>query len=380
MTIFTEEYCKVFGKTLPALPAQEHIKMMKTVFPGLCHQDILDLPWQDILPKTTRNVLYQNLLNSLEEISKEIGSDSSYYDEIYLRTKKVFSFLKPAKINGVRLKAHLLNEQNARFLSGWHPNRSGFVDVPEYSLCDTLTGRMKVKSGPNLLLLPKDLRNILTSRHGENGSIFFLDFVSLEPRVALVLNPTTPPIGHLPLDIYSHALKKLKLSTEISRQTIKQIILPQLYGQSKSIIVSNLEKNKIRQPEEIVEMINDFFGVDAIKKKIVEDYDLTGKKYIRTHYGRHVVPEESSQYAFLNYYIQSSSVDIALLGFLNILERLEKIPGSLDLISPIFFLHDAMVLDVHKKLEHLIPKMLLLGSRDIKGLEEQVFFMSESKT
>lgn len=379
MTVFTEEYCKVFGKTKPVFPGQEHIKMMKTVFPNLSQDEILDLPWQDILPKTTRNILYQNLTNSLESISNEIGEDSSYYDQVYLKTKRVFSFLRPAKLNGVRLKTYLLDETNAKFLAGWTTDKSGYAQVPEYSLCDTLTGRMKIKSGPNFLLLPRELRNIITSRHGENGSIYYLDFVSLEPRTALCLNPTNPPIGHLPQDIYSHALKKLKLSTEISRQTIKQIILPQLYGQAKSIIISNLEKNKVRQPEEIVEMINDFFGIDDLKQKIVSEYEATGKAYIRTYFGRHVVPEESSQYAFLNYYIQSTSVDIALLGFLKILEKLEKIPGSLDLISPIFFLHDAMVIDVHKKLEHLIPKLLLLGSRDIQGLESQIFHMSESK-
>jgi len=240
---------------------------------------------------------------------------------------------------------------------------------------------MKIKSGPNILLLPKKLRDIVTSRFGKNGNIWYLDYVSLEPRVALAIkqilmaSEKTP----LPMDIYALALKTLKLSNEISRETIKQIVLSQLYGQSKSTIIETLEKYNVRDPDEVVEMVNDFFGIDTLRQFILQGYQKTSGTFLRTFYGRHLTPEDGKPHALLNYYVQSTAVDIALLGFAKILEKLSETKKAFDIIVPIFILHDALILDVHKDVEHLIPKLCILNSVGVKEIQEQTFWMTGKK-
>jgi hypothetical protein len=158
-----------------------------------------------------------------------------------------------------------MEEDASAHLTNWNADKYGFLPVPKYVLDETVTGRMKIKSGPNILLLPKKYRDILTSRFGSNGSIWYLDFTSLEPRVALSVKSyigNHSLIGSVPLiqlldlrtddplpkDVYSLALKTLKLSSEVSRDDIKQIVLSQLYGQSKSktwFILSTYEKTTL---------------------------------------------------------------------------------------------------------------------------------------
>lgn len=383
---------KVYGKHLPDTIPEHYKKMMRTVLPHTSGS----LPWESILPTDIYRQAKTQHDNQVSGALEEIGTDIDYYKEIYSKTNSVFDYLQPAKINFVKHKMHSVNPENRQHLLNWTPDKYGFLPVPTYSLNESVTGRMKIKSGPNILLLPKKFRDIITSRFGEKGSIWYLDFTSLEPRVALslksyILNSLLigyPPLMEIlkyeitepvPKDVYSYALKTLKMSKDISRDNIKQIVLSQLYGQSKSLTVEALEKHNIRDPDEVVEMVNDFFGIDDLRQFVSQGYVKTDCRHLRTFYCRHLTPEDGKPHALLNYYIQSTAVDVALLGFKKILEKLASIPNSLEVIAPIFLLHDALILDVHNDVEHLIPKLCSLGSKDIPGFANQVFWMSGNK-
>lgn len=80
----------------------------------------------------------------------------------------------------------------------------------------------------------------------------------------------------------------------------------------------------------------------------------------------------------MNHYVQSTAVDVAMLGFLNILEYVEEL-GKQEDIVPIFILHDALILDIHKNSFSLINGLCKLGSIDIKQLESTPFYMSVDK-
>lgn len=390
----TEEIFKVFGKKIPDFIPEKYKKAISCVLPQNNKEKI---PWNYVIPDEIFFELNSKYNEQEQKLLSEIGQDIEYYNKIYSETKKVFSFLKPAKINAVKYKLYSFNEENKKHLNLWKPDKYGFLPVPEYSLCESVTGRMKIKSGPNILLLPKKFRDIISSRFGNNGSIWYLDFVSLEPRIALTIKhyisssslligsvPLTEllnfsVIDPLPKDIYSLALKFLKITNEISRDTLKIIVLSQLYGQSKSHTIETLEKYKIRNPDEIVEMVNDFFGINLLRQFVEESFLKTSGKFLRTFYGRHLSSDDGKPHALLNYYIQSTAVDVALLGFFNILNRLKDIFGALDLIVPIFVLHDAIILDVHKNIEHIIPKLCAIGSKDIPGFKNQPFWMTGNK-
>ncbi len=395
------EFCKVYGKEPFAVP-EEFSCMMKQVLPYGYSKEI---PWNLILSEVHFKRLKEKEKEHKEQILKEVGQDKIYFDKIYSETKKVFTYLQPAKVNGIRYKIEKMSNEHSVFLDNFKVDSKGFLEVPKYSICDTVTGRQKITNGPNVLLLPKKLRNIFSSRFGNEGSIWYLDFTSLEPRVLLStkqLLESNPPllIGDLPLafslrnsgsinasnikilpnDIYSDALKEMKLSSEITRDLLKQIILPQLYGQAKSATIETLEKQDIRRPDEVVEMVNEYFGIDFVKSKIFEAFEKADGRFVRTYYGRHVIPGDNKPHVLLNYFIQSTAVDVALLGFKQILERLKTIPKEKgEMIVPLFILHDALFLDINKSVEHLIPKLCKLGSTNIFGFEHQNFHLTGTK-
>jgi len=388
-----EEICKVYGKTFPVLAPSHFQKMMSQVVP---HSSGNVVPWHNVMPLSAYQVAKETQELFLTKIMGEINIDIDYYNLVYSKTRTIFNYLKPAKIDFVKHKVHCLHQENKSHLTNWTADKYGYLPVPEYSLCESVTGRMKIKSGPNILLLPKKFRDIIVSRFGKEGSIWYLDFTSLEPRVALsvksyissglligsvphikLLDLTSPE--PLPKDIYSLALKTLKLSTEVSRETIKQIVLSQLYGQAKSLTIETLEKYNVRGPDEVVDMVNDFFGIDTLRQFILQGYQKTSGTFLRTFYGRHLTPEDGKPHALLNYYVQSTAVDVALLGFQKILQKLSETPGAFEVIVPIFLLHDGLILDVHKDVEHLIPKLCSLGAKDIPGFKNQIFWMSGNK-
>jgi len=420
-----KEICKVFAKPYPELVPEKYYLALTTC--GV--MDFDNISWNKALGTKVYNALTETQEKKFEEIILDIGSDIDYYMQVYKKTMSVFDHLQPAKVDLIQYKV-LMNSDSVSndskiILEKWKPDGQGFLPLPTYNLSSSVTGRMKIVSGPNALLLPKDLRKILKSRHGKEGSLWYLDFVSLEPRVALAIHKFLSSVGMLgdvpkqgaqtglvsnsisnvslsivgyppqlselleykgnslisplPEDVYQDALKYLKLSSEIDRSMLKQIVLPQIYGQSKHNTIETMEKKNIRKPEEVVDMVNEFFGIDDLRQYVARDLQNNDCKYLRTFYGKHISPDDSRPYTLLNYYIQSLAVDVALLGFKSILDRVAKVPNASSLICPIFFIHDAMVLDVHSSMDHHLNSLMNLGSKNIPGFPEHKFHMSATK-
>lgn len=389
-----EEICKIYGKTIPRLVPVEYERMMSQIVP----QRFMDrIPWKHVMPDDKYRTALTAQQAEQDKILLDIGQDIDYL-EIYSKTKSVFNYLQPAKVDMIRHKLYSLSDDSKQYVEMFKPDKLGYLSVPKYSLCDTVTGRMKVAEGPNVLLLPRKMRDLIQSRFGKDGSIWYLDYTSLEPRVVLsvkdyvsndvligdlplsnLLEIPHEKIAPLPQDIYAYSLKKMKLSAEINRDTLKQIVLPQLYGQAKSVTIDALDAQGVREPDEVVDMVNEFFGIDFMRQYVFQEFSKTGYRHLRTFYHRHVVPSESMAHALLNYYVQASAVDVALLGFEKICRKLAETPAANKVIIPIFVLHDALILDVHNSVEHLIPKLCMLGSKDIPGFAGQRFWMSGSK-
>lgn len=389
-----EEICKVYGRQAPKLVPVEYERMMSQIVPARFANRI---PWKYVMPDNKYREALAKQQDQQDQILLEIGQDIDYL-EIYSKTKGVFEYLQPAKVDMIRHKLYSLNDETKQYVEGFKPDKFGFLPVPKYNLSDTVTGRMKVTEGPNILLLPKKMRDLIQSRFGKEGSIWYLDYTSLEPRVVLsvkdyvsndvligdlplekLLEIPQEKITPLPKDIYAYSLKKMKLSAEINRDTLKQIVLPQIYGQAKSATIDALDAQGVRDPDEVVDMVNEFFGIDFMRQYVLQEFSKTGYKHLRTFYHRHVVPADSMAHALLNYYAQASAVDIALLGFEKICRKLAETPAANKVIIPIFVLHDALILDVHNSVEHLIPKLCMLGSKDIPGFRGQQFWMSGNK-
>lgn len=390
-----EEIMKIFGKTMPDVIPEEYYSMMKEVAPDLNRNNI---PWNMVLTTSLFEKLVEQKETNENHLLMEIGEDLNYIEEIYSKTSEVFNFLEPIKVDRIKYKFYTMETSAQSLLEGFQPNKDGFISPPKYNIFNTTTGRMKIVEGANILLLPKKYRNMFQSRFGKDGSLWVLDFVSLEPRVAMCIKNyifSECIIGHPPLsdlmklsiepnqafpeDIYTFALKKLKLSSDIDRQALKQIILPQLYGQAKSLTIDSLESRNIRRPDEVVEMVNDFFGIEKIKDYVVSQYEKHNCKFIKNFYGRHITPPSGMTHALLNYYIQSTAVDVSLLGFHKIISKISSSKDISDLIKPVYILHDAIILDVHRSIEHVMPKICKLGGTDLPGFINQQFWISAKR-
>jgi hypothetical protein len=239
---------------------------------------------------------------------------NSIEDDPYLPTllsgRKILSRLEPSSID-VSEYRRLKEEGNHPQADTFEPDEHGFSKRIRYSH-DTSTGRLKVSEGPKILSLPKGDRKIIKSRW-EGGQVFMIDFVSLEPRVMLLLTRDDAP-----RDIYEAMREELNLP-DATRAKLKLATISTLYG-SKS------------QDPSLVVAVNKFFRVSEVGRRHLSGEDVCNL------YGRRLNPEEAN--LRLSHFVQSTAVDVALMGFEKIFSEL---PGG---CIPSFLIHDALLVDV----------------------------------
>lgn len=246
-------------------------------------------------------IFVKQIQQSLVEIEK-----SPYFQELP-ETRKVLTRLSSAKIDTKKLE-ELLKTSDIASLKSFQPNVFGFATPVKYTSA-TSTGRLTVVNGPKILTLSQENRNILKSRE-PTGKIYIIDYISLEPRVALLLNR-----DEAPLDIYQEMGKMTSL--DIPRSKLKISTISTLYGSG------HVEK-KIRQ------QVQKYFQLDDIYQKYLY------KEQVSNLFGRPLSPKED--YQKISHFIQSTAVDIALRGF-------EKLCQKMPNMIPLFVIHDALVVD-----------------------------------
>jgi len=378
---------KLYGLDLPTWPPKQYTEMIGTMLGDKNRETFRQVPWSLVMP---RKKYYEELLKFAYQFEEALRDHSTeYYREVYLRIRHgCLDYMVPSYIDE-KLLTKFKKEAPPSQLellekftpSHYYGSEHKMSFSPIYSTVETRTGRLKVLDGPNILHLKKEYRAMIKSTFGDEGKIWYLDYASLEPRILLSLNTTTSLIGsvpqrsasNLPLDIYEKTLADLGLAGKVPRNVAKTAILSALYGQSEENTIKQLS-DYVEQPEDFVKSINDYFGIDALKQKLSEDLLKRNGKYITNYYGRPVVCDDTKPYALLNYYVQSTAVDVALLGFFAILQRLDK-HELLDLVRPIYLLHDALILDVHNEVGHIIPKLEKLGSTGIMKFKHVDFFL-----
>jgi hypothetical protein len=344
------------------------------------HESRHEVPWNLVLP---RRVYKEEIKRVLLRLQDELGKlDLSYYNNVFEKQTPLFRSLAPAKID-VEVFAKTLKEEEANKrdpglnFKTFAPSSSlGYAMLPKYGRVGTQTGRLKILSGPRILTLKKDYRNIITSRFGkENGSVYELDYPSLEPRVLLAIGGKKD----IPQDVYQHIIDEHGLSGEkaISRDIIKQIVISRIYGYSSRKIAKQL-KNKIYSPQDLVDLIDDYFEIERLKRNMPLRAPEGDLRRFCNWYGRHIPSEGAASYVLLNYLVQSTAVDVALLGFNQINSRIRD--ANIDkFIVPIFVLHDALYLDIHNKFEYLLPKLCRAGSVSIPKFEHIDFYLRYQK-
>lgn len=362
------ERMKLYGIEIEQFPPSKFRKPYESLLPiGT------KIPWIKCIPA---GLYHKALKEYIESIKMAFETDFSYYETYFSDAELIFNDLAPAAIDLDRFNRYM-NEEGIgtaskailrSFTPIHHNSEQGlhFTDYVVYSRTNSKTGRLTVTKGPQILHLKTDYRNILTSRY-KNGGIFYLDFKSLEPRVLLARKY---PNETLPKDIYKHTLESLGLEGVIDRDHVKTALISTINGAGDREVARQLD-GKIDYPEDFIRAIKEHFGIEELREHLVQEYTKNEGTRIYNEYGRPILCEGTAPYILLNYYVQSTAVDVALLGFSKIWSKLLE-ANATQYCQPLFILHDALILDVHPEIMHLLEKIARAGSKIPKF--ENTFF------
>ena len=301
------------------------------------------------------------LTNFAQRVVEELDKDPitlSYYKNTFLPSNEVFELLHPMKSfsnlegnKGAVLKSFISNEE--------------YLPVTRYNRTTSTTGRLKVEQGPEILLLKKEIRNKIfstSSRFGQHGKIYELDYKSLEPRVLL---SKTKPNQPLPSDIYSDIQSTVfKNNPGLSRDIIKKVSLTLLYGGSGETLKdesTDSTRGLYVEVGELCDKINEYFGLEEFKEKLIKENSENG--FIRNEFGRKISTVNARNSILVNYWTQSTAIDIALAGF-SCLTNSQQYSSS---FLPLCVLTDALYVDVDER------------EWTLKQIEEEVYFKCSKK-
>jgi hypothetical protein len=316
------------NKNVEAGPPHQYQHMMESLVSGS-----VVFPWQQIMSKSAHRSFVQTLVNSLIEVLPCL--EKSYYQRVWVPGTSVFNRLERAAIDNQRWQTLVdENRGNVSALLSFRPLDDGMAKPVVYNRFGTRTGRPTIESGPNILVLNKEFRNVITSRYGTDGKIVMFDFRALEVRVILY------EAGHNcdELDLYAFLNKQL-FGEKLPRDIVKGAVISDLYGQSRKAIGHRLGI-KGRHLDLFIDRIRSHFQTDNLLKQVKQEFIKNG--FIHNRYGRHVTIDEPLDHILVNSYVQSTGADVVVLGFKNLLDQISGLK-----ISPLFLLSDAIILDCH---------------------------------
>ncbi len=314
--------------------------------------------WYFLLKKEIFSSSLKKFVGEISNESQDVQTE--YYEKVFDQTAQFLDKLFCAKINKSCFdKAKL--DPTLQSPDTFRSNLEGFIKKVEYNRFSTRTGRLTVKSSsPHVLTLPKKHRNIFVSRF-PGGKVVQLDYTSLETRLALILADLQPPP-----DVYDFVREKL-FKGEIERKLVKDAVIAYLYGMKIEGVGHILKLNTLELPL-IMASLDDFFKSEEIIRKF--ELDKQAKSgYIKNYYGRRIAidsKDSEKSNIILNSFIQSTAVDISLLGFSKVASYLEEKQIN---ILPLFVIHDSLILDSHPDCFSELENLKQVGSK-ILGFEE----------
>jgi len=313
----------IHSSSIPAIPAQ-YVKMMTQMAPDISP------PWSMILPQSK----YKRFFNDIVEYVKSNSNlSTSYYENVWVPGNKILNALKPAKVDGTKINDIIFaSAMNAQVVESFRPRSGGYASPIRYDRFGTVTGRLIVESGPNILLLKKEYRNVIKPS-SPGGSIVSLDFSSLEARILLYESGNDCPNQ----DLYSMLADRFG---GMPRTLVKAAVLSVLYGSSRSMVALSLGVSETKVAE-VISKIEDYIDTKTLLKRLKSQFKSDG--YITNKFGRKIKVERPQDNIFINYYAQSTGVDVSLMGFSSMLDKL-----GTNGIRPLFVLHDALILDVRE--------------------------------
>lgn len=290
-------------------------------------------PWQKVMPTAAHRAFVKGIIGQVAEVINKLPTD--YYRNTWVPGNGAIRSLRPARIDEAMFQQLVAAKVgNVPIVKSFAPDYQGYAAPVTYDRFGTLTGRLTVKQGPGILTLKREYRNMLIP--SDDGCIVSLDFAALEVRLLLY----EAGKSCLDPDLYSMIARDIG---QYDRKAVKGAVISELYGSSKHALgkVLGIEG---RELDAFVKRIKSYFNTPELLKRIKTQFYETG--HVINRYGRPVLIDDPLDHIFINYYAQSSGVDVTLLGFSQIVQRLAfEAPA----VKPLYLLHDALILDVPSK-------------------------------
>ena len=344
---------KLSGSKLDLQPPTRFVKAMSSL--GIN----ASVPWSKVMPALEHRSFTKRLVEDARMAMVKGSLD--YYRGTWVLGNGLFKVLQPVKVDKLSWQRLMLAlAGNVPALKSFEPDTDGFARPVTYDRFKTLTGRLTVTSGPQILTLKREHRNIMRSVHGDDGLIVALDFAALEARVLLYEHGRNCE----ELDLYGMIAKELGADMK----AIKGAVISELYGSSKKALGIALGMQG-KDLNDFVKKIRLYFNTRELLKRVKKQYVETGK--VVNRYGRQVPIDEPLDHVMLNYYSQSTGVDVTMMGFTQVIERLA---AEVPRVRPLFLLHDAILLDVHYD---DLPLVKAIDHVRVKGYVQKFYLKCE---
>jgi len=309
------------------LPPLKFVNAMKAVA-----RDQIVVPWQMIMPSTAHRAFTKNVIEKVVEAMSNLPTN--YYRDTWVPGNTVLRSLQRARVDPQRVQSLIVEHVgNVSVVETFVGEDDGFASPVTYDRFGTLTGRLTVKHGPGILTLKREYRDIIVSST-PGGSVVSIDFAALEARVLLYENGRRCDDP----DLYGMIARELGYE----RNAVKGAVISELYGSSKAALGAALGIEG-KDLVDFIKRVKTYFNTQLLLKRIKKQFIESGR--IVNRYGRQIGVDDPLPHVFINYYAQSTGVDVTLMGFSKIVTMLaESCPG----VRPLFVLHDALILDVPK--------------------------------
>jgi hypothetical protein len=322
-----EPLLRLYGIEIPDFVPEKFRKSFKELNgPSL-------IPWRFVLP---REVFKKNFREYVTDLAKIEGLFAeSRYPSFFVDSNSLFPMLQRAKVDKVLLQklirandSHVLRHM----LSG---SDDSLLNAPLYDRVSTKTGRLTIKKGPQVLTLKKEFRSIFIPKKA-NSKLFEIDFVSLEPRVALNFANV-----HASNDVYLSFLETT--GVKVSRDTAKLAVLCSLYGAGNARLDKLLATESVKMnARQLVRAVSNYFKLSDLKHYL---FQQAKEGMIQNYFGRPIEVDNVRESILINNYLQSTAADVAIAGFSHFVKKFSK------KCHPLFVIHDALIIDVDN--EHL---------------------------
>ncbi len=303
-------------------------------------------PWAQALPPHVFKKWLQKFSADLLELRDQWAD--SYYGRDYQVQQRLLQRLQQPHVD-----INVIKQIDDDRVTAFKPTERDLAPRSTYDVWSSVTGRMSICEGPNILTLDKQYRRIFKSRY-EGGKILQIDFTSLEPCTCLAMQGKK-----FDGDAYSWAAEKVEV--QVPREVLKIATMSALYGMTPSNFAKKFAD--IPHANDLLFQVRDAFGVDALTKQLREQFDAVG--HITNHYGRIIKCEKKSP--FVAYTVQSTAVDVVCQGFTHLLDELER--DNIEM-TPLYLIHDALMVDLTQEaalqLEERVKQGIYIPSLNCK--------------